>query len=555
MFNQRRSSKPYGRITRANRQARARASAAAAGLPIRCPRSGCGYMVPPSVVSGTEEYWCHNHNHGRVAMRIDGQLEFLPEADLVPTPDAHRRRRKHVPCASPGCASQRRGTCGRVLCWTHCVQLAEPCGCREHDRERKRRATGRASPPPRHRSHTRRSLTRRSPHRNSKGASSRRRASSSVSPRRASSSVSPRRRRSSSASPRRRRSSSSPPRHRRAPSGRSPLRRSDKSSSRYNSDDDPPRPSRSPPSRRPTSAPPQPQLVPGWLEISMRLMDVGFHANVVVPRVQDKFYLRDLSEDASGRLHLNEAKSGTLIFLQRNGTWRDVTDEPVYFFHDQPDADTGYVYLRAKALDKLRRFPTSYFVDMAERLRAFQSFTGDREHRMTDEEAFFSLFDFEATADDLEQLELCLSVVDASPPQLREKFEHAGRTAKGTWSEFIHECKDHKDTPAATRVLCQSPLLHSRQQDARSPVRRKRALSPDLGASPGRFSPDLGASPRRLSPDLGASSGRSSRSSRSSGSSSPSSRSAPAWRGPPASQASSSGGGHTWDDEDDMYAD
>ncbi|EJD46700.1 hypothetical protein AURDEDRAFT_164153 [Auricularia subglabra TFB-10046 SS5] len=351
-----------------------------------CPRTGCGYFLPPSLVDGTEEYWCYNRGHGRVAMRIDGRLEFLPE--VSPSPLLRRRRRPHVSCASPGCESQRRGTCSRLLCWTHCVRLKERCGCRAHDRERAARARARArlrrTPSPSRRSPQRRA---------SKGSPSRRRLSTSISPRRRrrdgsfargrGSSSSPPRRGSDPSSVRRRESFSSSPR-RRESDDPSPRRREldDPSPRRRESDDAPP-PRHDTPApydsdneswHRPASVPlrwtispaPRPPFkgVPGWIEISVAFEDTDLRTQLVVPRVQEEFDLQDLPGEDWDRLHLHEAKHGTVTALHKDGTWRKL-EGPAPFFHDQPDDDTGYVYLRARTMGDLTVFPASYYADMA----------------------------------------------------------------------------------------------------------------------------------------------------------------------------------------------
>ncbi|EJD33803.1 hypothetical protein AURDEDRAFT_177125 [Auricularia subglabra TFB-10046 SS5] len=512
-FKHTRRSSPYSRITRADRLARSRATAASSGQPISCPRSGCGYFVPPSLVDGTEEYWCHNRGHGRVAMRIDGRLEFITEPNIDHPPRARRRRRPRIPCASDGCSSQRRGTCSRLLCWTHCVRLKEPCGCREHDKERERPVRGRASS-----SSPRRSRYSRSPQPGvSKAASFRRHASKKASPGRCA---------SESASGRRGSDKSS---RRRGSDSRSPRR--------YDSDSDPPRPSRSPPVPWSVSPPSRPPFkgVPSWLEISVAFTDTGLRTNISMPRTQEDFRFRDFTDDMLDRLHLNEAKYGSITVLGVDGTWRELGNGPLPFFHDRPNTDEGYVYLRARTMGDLSAFPAPYYADMSERLKAFQNFTGDRKNPMTGEDAFFMLFDVEASPAELEQLDICLSVVQNSPPQIREKFEHAGRTPKGTWSEFIRECEQHKDTPAATRALCQSPLVRRQlRSQARSPQpgssrRRRRTRSPSRART---LSPDLGASPEPSSPGNSV------------------------WRRPPSTEVGSSGPASTWDDDDDhdLYA-
>ncbi|EJD34532.1 hypothetical protein AURDEDRAFT_176428 [Auricularia subglabra TFB-10046 SS5] len=525
-------------------------------------------------------------------MRIDGRLEFLigPDADAQPRA-RRRRRRPRVPCASPGCSSQRRGTCSRALCWTHCVRLEEPCGCREHDKERERRPRGRASPSPSRRSPRRRVAAGRSSRRHaSKSASPRRRASNSVSPRRRpSKSASPRGRASNSASSRRRPSKSASPRrrasksasYRRHPSkSASPHRRGrDESPRRRESEAHSPDPhgygSDAWIYERILPAPPPPFTgVPSMLEIFVTFTDTGFRTHICIPRVREDFYFDNQDEEFWDRLHLNEAKYGTLTVLHHDGTWSDPCGDPVPFFHDQPDDEVGYIYIHAQTMGDLTMFPASYYADMAERLSAFQNFTGDRKHPMTDEEAFFTLFDFEATPAQLEQLDLCLSVVKNSPPRLREQFAHAGRTPKGTWTEFVRECEQHKDTPAATRVLCQSPLVRRQRPGARrspeaDPSRRRGdTMSPEPGPSRRRRrgdtgSPKPGPSRRRETslPEPGSSRGRDTSSpelssSRGRDTLSPDLGDWPepsSSRGPPSTDAGSSGVELNWDDDDDLY--
>ncbi|EJD32791.1 hypothetical protein AURDEDRAFT_178113 [Auricularia subglabra TFB-10046 SS5] len=346
--------------------------------------------------------------------------------------------------------------------------------------------------------------------------------SKSASPRRGSRDTSPcgrRRCTSESASPRRGSRDATPPR-----------RGLDGSVSRPASNNPSPRdadsegywsPYKAPSLRWTISPAPRPPFkgTPKFVEVAMHFTDTEFRAHVIVPHVQEDLHVLDIPQDLLDQLHIREMKYATLTCLHADGTWHQPDARPLHIFHDDPDSDTGYVYLRARTMGDLTIFPASYYADMAERLKAFRRFTGDRHHPMRGEEAFFALFNYDATPAEIEQLEMCLSVVETSPPQLREKYEHAGRTPKGTWAEFVQECELHKDTPASTKELC-----------------NRYTLSPDLGASP-----KSGSSRRyTLSPDLGAEP-------------EPASPGAPTWRGLAAGEASSSGHNSQWDDEDDLY--
>ncbi|EJD45277.1 hypothetical protein AURDEDRAFT_124691 [Auricularia subglabra TFB-10046 SS5] len=159
----------------------------------------------------------------------------------------------------------------------------------------------------------------------------------------------------------------------------------------------------------------------------------------------------------------------------------------------------GEVYLRARTAVNLSSFPLSYFSDMEQRLAMFKELIGDPHHPMLEFDAYNVLFDTIPTEEDLASLHVCLSVLEASPKKLCERFGRGTPLGRPTWIDFVAACQEEGDMP---RGLYDSPLL---RRQKRHPTR---ASEDDVNISSLAQAPHT---PRR-----------------------------PAWQGPPQSEASSS---------------
>ncbi|EJD54903.1 hypothetical protein AURDEDRAFT_119246 [Auricularia subglabra TFB-10046 SS5] len=242
----------------------------------------------------------------------------------------------------------------------------------------------------------------------------------------------------------------------------------------------------------PTPSPPPPSSpVPGvdfdpsaayvqlvFIDRDLTVEDVCTMHSELVDLTQQSLRVRD-------NLQVHQIRPASLEFLGPDGEWYRTAGRAV-------PARYGQLYLRARTVSGSRKFPPAHYVDMAPRV--------DRFYRLVDrniapDDAFESVFDCEPTKSDHESLKLCREVLQKSPRHLRERFDAAGRTPQGTWSEFVYSCAGLQGERASTP-----------QSDG------ERASTPQ---SDGASSPTFGRMP-------------------------------PAWRGPPSSEAGSSRSSHSF---------
>ncbi|EJD38279.1 hypothetical protein AURDEDRAFT_172661 [Auricularia subglabra TFB-10046 SS5] len=163
------------------------------------------------------------------------------------------------------------------------------------------------------------------------------------------------------------------------------------------------------------------QLV--FLDRDLTVEDVCVVQHDLVDLTQQSLRIRD-------NLQVHQIRPASLEFLGPDGEWYCTAGRAVPVRY-------GQLYLRARTVGNARNFPLAHYIDMAPRVDRFYRLVG---RNVSPDDAFESVFDCEPSKADHESLKLCHEVLQKSPRHLRNRFEAAGRTPQGTWSEFVHTC-------------------------------------------------------------------------------------------------------------------
>ncbi|EJD33830.1 hypothetical protein AURDEDRAFT_177102 [Auricularia subglabra TFB-10046 SS5] len=201
------------------------------------------------------------------------------------------------------------------------------------------------------------------------------------------------------------------------------------------------------------------------LEISICFTDKGLRASARMAHVGHGVDLHALPADVHEKLHLQEVAPESLLYEDADGRCSTYVGGLVPVVVDSRQGMR--LSLQARTDSTVRAFPASYYIDMSERLSLFSDFVDDPDDPMTEAAAFDLLFQDAPTDNDIAALRHCLKVLEAAPPQIRQRFELAGYSAAGTWLDFVRACERAENIPDGDRNLFRSPLARRRP---RSPL-------------------------------------------------------------------------------------
>lgn len=164
--------------------------------------------------------------------------------------------------------------------------------------------------------------------------------------------------------------------------------------------------------------------------------------------------------DVATALHLAEIQPAS-VHHYRGNQWRAIS-----FSESVPVANEHRVRFRALSIEGAPHpFPLPYCADMS---RGMREYDHQRENQARELRAFALAFpDCEANQANLDSLQLCRALWMGAPPEMRERFEEAGRATEGRWARFVTEASADGDG---------DPFAHTPVADAR---RRQRSPEED----------------------------------------------------------------------------